>query len=568
MNDYFDELEAGLRDAARRRAHLPWYTRLGRLSVRHRGLAALVAVLVVATPTVAAVGAVAGWFAKGKPDIYYPASATSGLGKVLPKGDRLLPIRVSDPDGGPTWGMRLVRTTRGDTCIQVGRVEYGQIGALGIDGAWDDDHEFHEIKPNDGLADICGATDAAGNGFADQASYGAPASVDVPLYNSGGGSPDRCRNPFESVRPLALSRGGKLPARLKQTLEQVAKRRLASPKCPAHAMRMIFAGLLGPDAKRITYMTPSGQIESQQTSGGVGAYLIVLRETAANCDDFTQTAFTAGGNGCQSDGTGGDGADLQAPTPIVSVTYANGKTCRAQPSMKLESAYVAFNKRMRARFAKESGAEVRAQVSRFFASYHLTTTAGLRALMPRCGPVGWVAPSGPKLGAVDVRTPLKVSVTEGRRFCSKGPWRANSVQDSTIVCNGDVPAGYTAYWESGLGRRGPLFALIRVSFIAREPVTTTNSFYSWNLQAPGNHGGASNRTQANVRRGERVTFTLSQAIPGTGPGGGDDPRGVYRGTITFTENVGQAGPQNGGTDPGHDGSLIVGRFSVRLPRHR
>lgn len=188
MNDYFDELEQALKDAVARRAHLRWFSRL-RLPLRHRGLVIGLATLVVAAPAVAAVGAASGWFSPGKPDIYYPASVTSGLGKVLKKGDRLLPIRVPDPDGGPAWGMRLVTTSRGDTCVQVGRVEDGQIGALGIDGAWNDDHQFHEIKPNDGLADICGATDGAGNGFANQVAYGAPASVDVPLYNSGGGSP-------------------------------------------------------------------------------------------------------------------------------------------------------------------------------------------------------------------------------------------------------------------------------------------------------------------------------------------------------------------------------------------
>src|ERR1700742_7450 len=145
MSDYFDQLEGELKGALSRRAHLPWYVRL-RLPVHNRGLVALVAVLVVAPPPVAAVGAVAGWFSAGKPDIYYPASATSGLGKVLPTGDRLLPIRVADPDGGPPWGVRLIRTTRGDTCLQVGRVENGEIGALGIDGAWHNDHLFHQIK--------------------------------------------------------------------------------------------------------------------------------------------------------------------------------------------------------------------------------------------------------------------------------------------------------------------------------------------------------------------------------------------------------------------------------------
>src|ERR1700735_4205359 len=102
MTDYFDQFEAELKDALSRKSHLPWHKRL-RLPVRHRGLAVLVAALVIATPTVAAVGAGSGEFSPGSPDGHYPASSTSGLGKVLPNGDRLLPIRVADPDGGPPW---------------------------------------------------------------------------------------------------------------------------------------------------------------------------------------------------------------------------------------------------------------------------------------------------------------------------------------------------------------------------------------------------------------------------------------------------------------------------------
>jgi hypothetical protein len=54
----------------------------------------------------------------------------------------------------------LVHTSRGDTCVQFGRVVDGQIGTLGIDYAWGNDHQFHEIEPNYSPADICGATDA------------------------------------------------------------------------------------------------------------------------------------------------------------------------------------------------------------------------------------------------------------------------------------------------------------------------------------------------------------------------------------------------------------------------
>jgi hypothetical protein len=562
MNDYFDQLEQCLKEAVARRAHLRWYARV-RLPVRHRGLVIVLAALVVAAPAVAAVGAASGWFSPGKPDVYYPASSTSGLGKVLPTRDRLLPIRVADPDGGPAWGVRLVRTSRGDTCIQVGRVEEGQIGALGIDGAWKDDHEFHEIKPNDGLADICGATDGAGNGFVNQAAHGAPASVDVPLYNSGGGSPGRCRSPYASLVPgPLLQHARKLPPTLKKLLKRVEEQRAKSPLCPANAMRMVFAGLLGPDAKSITYKTPTGQTKIEQTSGGVGAYLIVFKETKTNCADFTGT-LDGGGQGCESDGTG-DNADLAGPTAVTSVTYRSGETCSVQPSPSFAAAYEKFVAQSRDQ-KHDSAKQERARFAKFLARYHLTERTSVQAITPQCAPVGWVAAKQKRVTLADVASPLRVSVSEGRRFCSKGPWSKLSVQDDTIVCDHKVPKGYTSYYESRGDTDGPLYALIRVSFTAREPVTTSNSFYEWNIQEPGNHGGEGNRTQANVRRGETVTFTMSEAIPGSGPHNANAVRGVYHGTIGFMPNVGQVGPQNGGDDPGRDGSLIVGRFSFRLP---
>src|SRR6476469_3574058 len=45
----------------------------------------------------------------------------SGVGNGVPApGDsELLPLRVSDPEGGLPWGMRLVHTTRGKLCLQV-----------------------------------------------------------------------------------------------------------------------------------------------------------------------------------------------------------------------------------------------------------------------------------------------------------------------------------------------------------------------------------------------------------------------------------------------------------------
>ena len=58
---------------------------------------------------------------------------------------RLLPLRAADPGGGAPWGMRIVRTSDGLLCAQVGRVSHGALGQLGLDGAYGDDGRFHPV---------------------------------------------------------------------------------------------------------------------------------------------------------------------------------------------------------------------------------------------------------------------------------------------------------------------------------------------------------------------------------------------------------------------------------------
>jgi hypothetical protein len=532
MSDYFDHFELALTDAVARRAHLRWYTRWTLPLRSHSGLAIVIAFLAIATPAVAAVGAASGWFSTGKPDVFYPASAAAGLGKTI-RGTGMLPIRVGDPDGGPAWGMRLVKTDRGDTCVQVGRVEHGEIGTLGIDYSWGNDHKFHPIKANDEADDICGATDAAGHGFVSSTMYGQPASAFSPSDYGTGTAASYCLLTPRTAKPRV-------------------------PACPPGSLRTIFVGLLGPDAKSITYKTPSGATRSEDTVGGVGAYLIVFKRTADYCQKLLDGTY-----GCANNYGGTDSPVLRAPNAVTSVTYISGRTCRDEPPPSLAAAYKKFVAMLRNDRTDETPKQASARVAKFLAAHHLTTRNWLQALRPQCAPVGWVAAKLTHVTTADVAAPLKVTISEGRRFCSKGPW--SSVQDDTITCDRGIPPGDRSYWESPLRQNGPLFALIRVSFTAREPVTTSTSFYEWNIQEPGNNGDEGNRTQANVRSGETVTFTMSEAIPGTGADAGDAIRGVYHATIGFEPNVGQAGPETGGGDPGHDGSVRVGTFSFRLP---
>ena len=75
-------------------------------------------------------------------------SPNAGIGVPAPGGSRLLALRAADPQGGLPWGMRLVHTTRGEICVQIGRLDDGQLGQLGIDGAFHDDGRFHPLAPD------------------------------------------------------------------------------------------------------------------------------------------------------------------------------------------------------------------------------------------------------------------------------------------------------------------------------------------------------------------------------------------------------------------------------------
>jgi hypothetical protein len=168
---------------------------------------------------------------------------------VKPGHSRLLPIRVADPQGGPAWGLRVVRTTRGDTCVQIGRVEGEQLGSLGIDDAWKNDHEFHAI-PTSSRSDMqCGDTDAVGHGYLNGAIFAESASVNV--------SGD-WQSAIEVGGCQLTGFGGES----------------SLPFCPAGSSRMIFYGLLGPDAASITYRKPGGGLATERTLAGAGAYLL------------------------------------------------------------------------------------------------------------------------------------------------------------------------------------------------------------------------------------------------------------------------------------------------------
>ena len=150
------EPRAGLLE--RVRSELEGYRSRNRAGVLLAALGAAVVVAVVVTVIVASGNGGSGGSGGGGPAPVVPAS----LGPI--RAARIA-AQAPDPSGGPPWGLRTVRTSRTQACLQIGRVEHGTIGTLGQDGAYSDDGRFHPLPPRDNFP--CAGTDVNGNLFLD-----------------------------------------------------------------------------------------------------------------------------------------------------------------------------------------------------------------------------------------------------------------------------------------------------------------------------------------------------------------------------------------------------------------
>jgi hypothetical protein len=212
---------------------------------------------------------------------------TAGYGAANPATVMLLPLRVADPAGGLPWGLRTVRTTRDDVCVQVGRRANGTLGALGVDGSFGNDQRFHPFSDDYQEPQGCVTLDARGHGFAAAVMWGLPTS--------------------------AMAGGG--------CLAEFSRRRLVP--CPTQDTRNVFFGLLGPDAASITYVSGGGHTVTVPTVGPDGAYLIVTRARPS-------MFFCSPGPRAQCEQQGGSSSfvGLLQTGPIRAVTYQDGHTCR------------------------------------------------------------------------------------------------------------------------------------------------------------------------------------------------------------------------------------------------
>jgi len=202
----------------------------------------------------------------------------SGMGVPVAGSARLLDgIAPADPsDGGPPWGLRYLRTTRGLGCVQVGRVQDGQLGALGQDHAFRDDGRFHPI-PVDAVSSIsaCAPLDRDGRLYAGAAATGIASAA----------------TPGGSCEPRQFVVGAP-----------------ESDLCPDGDVRNLYFGTLGPRARSVTYTLADGP-HTVPTVGPEGAYLIVLPDTASR--DFN----------------GVTGGVVPTNSPITEIAFAGGKRC-------------------------------------------------------------------------------------------------------------------------------------------------------------------------------------------------------------------------------------------------
>jgi hypothetical protein len=172
--------------------------------------------------------------------------------------------------------MRVVHTTRGYLCVQIGRVDHGRLGELGIDGAFHDDGRFHPL-PLDAL----------------------PRAVSFQQ-----GFDIDC-NP-EAKTDFAADILGLQPSAANNPRAGVGK--------PA-GRREISFGLLGPKAIQIAYRSGSQTLTSKLLPG-LGAYLIVQQATSG--ERLGSISSTFGGATLP---THPDGA-------LTAITYRYGaKTC-------------------------------------------------------------------------------------------------------------------------------------------------------------------------------------------------------------------------------------------------
>jgi hypothetical protein len=245
MRDPYETLASQLAAAAERQeAGAPERRRRWFSNRLHALFVAAALVLAGGAVALAATGVLSG--SAVKPEV--PLNAAAGNGLPLTGASAHLALLAADPGGGLPWGMRIEHTTRGQLCLQVGRVYGAQLGELGLDSAFGDDGRFHAL----------------------------PDTVLPPGYGGSAGQvqcdPDGQTVIFED---LNADRSGVrlLPSEFRgPPLKHPGEAPKGVP--PVGDLRALAYGVLGPHAVSVTYKTPTG-MRTIPVSGADGGFLIV-----------------------------------------------------------------------------------------------------------------------------------------------------------------------------------------------------------------------------------------------------------------------------------------------------
>jgi hypothetical protein len=299
--------------------------------------------------------------------------------------------------------------------------------------------------------------------------------------------------------------------------------------CPPGTSRMVFLGLLGPDATSVTYQAADGSLTRERTSGGVGAYLIVVPLTQKTCNLYFQRP-TGGATGPCGNSVGGGGSDSASPGPfgpIRAITYRDGHSCKLTPPKEMLASYTAFIRRMmppqtpgRARpISPTERAKLLRAIASFAAARHLSVTELITKLRGLCPAVGYVAPHMKRLTAAEVASPITV-----------GPVR-KIPQDTGAT----------------------------ISFIARQAVTSSDSWYEFATTGPARCEADSNGPigYGDIRVGQRLTARIGVSY---------NCRGTVHGNVGYMQHSGPTDAESAGSagTPGKDGSIIVGHFKLTI----
>jgi hypothetical protein len=328
------------------------------------------------------------------------------------------------------------------------------------------------------------------------------------------------------------------------------------PVCPRGSLRLIFAGLLGPDAVAISYEGADGKVHQERTSGPDGAYLLVFRADGITCRLFSRSLFSR-----QSqciDGESVEGASPNGPTSIRSITYRDGKTCDLDGPPGFAAALNVVEKRMNAL----SGPGRRAAAAKLWAAFlrhvHMTGRQVTELGVEPCPPVGLVTPKLARVTRAMVAAPVKVTMTAGSQWCSRrGRYRPNSFNE--IGCDHSVPEGYERFRMYAKSRTAP-GVLINIQSTARVAVTSSRAYYDIQITNPARSGcdrGISSQLGfGNLKAGTTLRFQDWVGVNCTGE---------YSGEIGYFENSGPDDDNSGGDAvPGQPGWTTVARFRFRL----